>query len=186
MSYSEQLDAIAEHTADSTGMLLAALDAGEIDADTFLELASVLVLLGAAQGYRLAQLSLTAQLVRLGVPDPFPSRLPELDAAAREPAIRRQLRAALDADSPPERVRMAARSETIAGAQDGYERAIPRARGAITGWTRGLNYGACELCTWWSRNGRKYPADHTMPTHKGCLCAPVLVAGGPAARPVSQ
>lgn len=41
----------------------------------------------------------------------------------------------------------------------------------VDGWTRQLDSDPCELCTWWHRAGRIWPADHSMPTHKGCACA---------------
>ena len=46
----------------------------------------------------------------------------------------------------------------------------------VEGWTRSVS-GACQLCNWWSRDGRVWPKDHTMPRHKGCRCTqnPVLV-----------
>lgn len=43
---------------------------------------------------------------------------------------------------------------------------------AVQGWTRMLEPDACQLCQWWAREGRIWPADHEMPTHKGCLCTP--------------
>lgn len=41
----------------------------------------------------------------------------------------------------------------------------------VEGWIRQLDSDPCELCTWWHRDGRVWPADHEMPTHKGCACA---------------
>lgn len=41
----------------------------------------------------------------------------------------------------------------------------------VSGWIRQLDSDPCELCTHWSWNGRVWPADHSMPTHKGCACA---------------
>ena len=41
----------------------------------------------------------------------------------------------------------------------------------VSGWVRQLDSDPCELCTHWSWSGRVWPADHSMPTHKGCACA---------------
>lgn len=41
----------------------------------------------------------------------------------------------------------------------------------VSGWIRQLDSDPCELCTHWSWNGRVWPAEHSMPTHKGCACA---------------
>lgn len=43
-------------------------------------------------------------------------------------------------------------------------------KNTANGWIRALNPGACELCRYWSRDGRVWPAAHSMPTHKGCTC----------------
>lgn len=43
----------------------------------------------------------------------------------------------------------------------------------VTGWTRGLDGDACELCVWWWREGRVFQPDHAMPRHTGCTCEPV-------------
>ncbi|QLY27972.1 hypothetical protein H0264_21385 [Nocardia huaxiensis] len=40
----------------------------------------------------------------------------------------------------------------------------------VTGWVRELEPGACQLCTWWWRDGQVWHKDHEMPTHKGCTC----------------
>lgn len=89
MSYSEQLDALAEWTADAVAQLTEQLDAGELDADEWATLAAVLVVTAAAQAQQLAELSLTGQLVALGIPDPLPATgaavtLPDLDATRAE------------------------------------------------------------------------------------------------------
>src|SRR5699024_11600567 len=41
----------------------------------------------------------------------------------------------------------------------------------VDGWVRQLDSDPCELCRWWHRDGRIWPASHTMPAHKGCACA---------------
>lgn len=43
----------------------------------------------------------------------------------------------------------------------------------VTGWTRGMEADACQLCTWWWREGRVWPKDYTIQTHKGCTCRQV-------------
>lgn len=63
----------------------------------------------------------------------------------------------------------------------GLAEAIESARGTtqeimartaeVDGWVRQMDADPCELCRWWWRDGRIWPASHTMPTHKGCACA---------------
>ena len=45
----------------------------------------------------------------------------------------------------------------------------------VKGWKRGLDSNACQLCRWWSREGRTWPTIHVMPRHKGCLCTQIPV-----------
>lgn len=40
----------------------------------------------------------------------------------------------------------------------------------VKGWIREMDSDACQLCRWWWREGREWPAEHPMPTHKGCVC----------------
>lgn len=67
-----------------------------------------------------------------------------------------------------------ARSEVFEATQRQYS-AEMQASKITEGWTRGLEGGACQLCRWWWRDGRVWPATHTMPTHKGCHCRPIPV-----------
>lgn len=187
MSYSEQLDALGESVADQVQQLHEQHEAGELDRDTFVELALVLVLLGMAQAAALSELSLTAQLAAAGVADPFPRVVIRPDPAGREARARAALHEALSA--PPEqrteRLRMESRSETLRSGSESYSGAVSSRSDEIAGWTRGLNVDACQLCRWWHREGRVWPSDHPMPQHKGCLCAPVVKMGGRPARPVA-
>lgn len=107
---------------------------------------------------------------------------PASPAMAREDArLARLLRAAgtvtgrMEREDPAslEHARMAAhrlaRSETIEAVRDARSEAVLQSP-TVRGWTRQLERTACELCTWWSRGGRVWRANHAMPTHKGCTC----------------
>ena len=76
----------------------------------------------------------------------------------------------LSQDDPAGRLRRLALAETADSAADAYSRALTSDK-RVTGWTRALDADACQLCRWWSREGRVWPKDHPMPRHKGCLCA---------------
>ena len=67
-----------------------------------------------------------------------------------------------------------ARAEAVKAAQAGYGVTMGRSKGT-GGWIRQLESDACQLCEWWARDGRVWPADHIMPTHPGCTCAQVFV-----------
>lgn len=72
------------------------------------------------------------------------------------------------------RIERLARAEAIEAAQTGYGKAMARSK-KVQGWKRGLEADACQLCTWWWREGRIWPKDHTMPTHPGCACSQEFV-----------
>lgn len=79
-----------------------------------------------------------------------------------------------DADAVRTRLERLARAEAVATAQTASAALMRRAR-TVSGWTRQLDGDPCELCTWWHRDGRVWPSNHTMPTHKGCECAQLWV-----------
>ena len=45
----------------------------------------------------------------------------------------------------------------------------------VKGWVREMEADACQLCRWWWREGREWPSEHPMPTHKGCTCTQLPV-----------
>lgn len=49
----------------------------------------------------------------------------------------------------------------------------------VGGWVRELDSDPCQLCQWWSRDGRVWPVEHDMPVHKGCACAQQWVSAPP-------
>lgn len=61
-------------------------------------------------------------------------------------------------------------AETIEAARDRVAE-VMRGQKRVEGWTRQTDSDPCELCQWWARDGRVWPASHEMPTHKGCACA---------------
>ncbi|UYG15634.1 hypothetical protein BRM3_08220 [Brachybacterium huguangmaarense] len=70
-----------------------------------------------------------------------------------------------------------ARSEAIEAAQSAFSRTMQTSR-RVKGWKRGMEPDACELCTWWWREGRVWPKGYSLQTHKGCTCrqVPVMIA----------
>ena len=184
MSYRDQLDQLGAETARQVTELWQ-LVPDELDAETFDELAAVIIATAAAQGAVLAELSLTVELAaQTGVAvSPAAVQLPahpvDTGRLARAVATARE-----SPETAPVRLGRLARAEPVESSQRAYSRAIARHPG-VGGWRRGTNPDACELCTWWHRDGRLWPKSHQMPTHTGCLCEPVAVATG-YARPVQR
>ncbi|MCH5641434.1 hypothetical protein [Gordonia sp. ABSL49_1] len=75
--------------------------------------------------------------------------------------------------APRVRVRLErlAKSEPLEQAADAASEALAKTP-QVTGWTRQLSANACQLCRWWWREGRIWPAEHPFQHHKGCACTP--------------
>lgn len=166
------MGALCEGTAASMRALWAAYTAGRIDAATFQTAAAALVAAANARGGMVGTLALAANLsARLGaLVTPQPVKLPP--HRANPGRLEKSLGTILATeDGSGAQVERLARAEPAAAVQDGYTSAIARSP-LVEGWTRHLEIDACQLCTWWDREGRVWPKDHPMPTHPGCLCTP--------------
>lgn len=62
----------------------------------------------------------------------------------------------------------------IAAVQDGYEQSLQLDQ-LVEGWQRGMNDDACQLCRWWSHDGRVWPKAHPFQSHNGCKCQQIPV-----------
>lgn len=80
----------------------------------------------------------------------------------------------LEPDNAVMRLDRLARSETFEAAQTGTWEAIQR-QPLVHGWVRQSEGQWCQLCEWWSRDGRVWPKAHPFQRHKGCNCQPRIV-----------
>jgi len=173
VTYRTQLVKLAGRSERQAVALLAAYRAGRLDRETFVAVLAALVAGANTQAAALADLSLSASVsVALRRPVAPLGLLPPDGDADRLLKAAGTLSAVLEATPDPEaRVGRLARAEPLETAARAYSDGMARS-GQVTGWTRSLSGGACQLCTWWARDGRVWPADHPMPTHKGCTCTP--------------
>lgn len=163
---------LASRTVTGLEKLWEAFSAGRIDVATFQTAAAALVASANVSGGMMGTLALAANLTtRLGAvvaPEPV-SLAPWKVAPGRlETAVGTILSGSGD---PRVQLSRLGRAEPVEAVQDGYTGAIARSK-LLQGWIRGLEPDACELCTWWWREGRVWPRDHIMPRHKGCECMP--------------
>lgn len=170
MTYQDQLEDTATAAAVQVVAAVAAWEAGKLDAETLAVLVAAFVAAGNSLAAALADLSLAAALTtRLG------TVVPPLGIVRPAEDPDRLTKAAQTLLSLPEpsvaRWERLARAEAQEAAARAYSEAVRRSP-HVTGWTRGLSASACQLCRWWSREGRVWPADHPMPVHKGCTCHP--------------
>lgn len=145
--------------------------AGALSRREFIDSAALLILRANAQGVALAELSLSALLEAVGAPLPMPDELVDAGHWLEEDRLMQAVAASLSIDEQAEtRLERLARSEPVEATQRAFGRSMDRSE-AVEGWTRDLEGGACQLCTWWWREGEIWPTSHTMPTHKGCECS---------------
>lgn len=83
------------------------------------------------------------------------------------------------AEQDLDRVERLARDEPVEAAQRGYLdglriESLENPEGErVTGYRRGLNPDACQLCFWLWKEGYVYPVDMPMHRHTGCRCLPL-------------
>ena len=177
MSYREKLTALGDETERRVLAVYTAYLAGELSHDETVAYIAAVVAQANSSATALADLSLAAELMltlRTSVETVGVVR-PVGDLARLTKAATTVLAIAQASPVPESIVGRLARSEPLEAAAQAYSEAI-RKSPHVKGWVRQKSPGACELCTWWWRNGRVWPAAHPMPTHKGCTCSPKPVA----------
>lgn len=174
---SDRLDHLATGSGYRVLAMLDALRAGDIDLDTFRRAVAELVLDGNARAAELAlaEWERTAVMLTGTPPPPPPAPLaPHSADASRLHAAVTTITADPAGAHVASRLYRLARAEAAEAAQTTRGDAM-RATPGLGGWTRGLESDACELCTWWWREGRVWSKTHRMPRHKGCVCTQVPV-----------
>lgn len=179
MTYQDQLE---EQASSVTAQVLAAValyEAGKLTADALVSVVAAYIAAGNFAGAALADLALAAAVTvqtgtavaPLGITRP-----------ADDPDRLTRAASTLLADPAASLARWQrlAEAELKEAATRGYSEAVKRSP-RVNGWTRGLSGSACQLCQWWSRGGQVWPADHPMPTHKGCTCSQLITTPKEAA-----
>lgn len=171
-----RLGKLGDRTARQVLDILEHVVSGTIPADDLPELAVILMELGGDQAASLTVTELSAELAAIVGPSP---ELPDMRHATgnvnRVAALQAtQTIMAGDAADHAMRLERLSRSVVAEAGQRGRTSAL-RSSKLVEGWTRGLDSDSCQLCGWWSRDGRVWPKDHHMPTHPGCTCVQVPV-----------
>ena len=176
MSYMESLERLGDSTEREVSRLFSLYTAGSVTRDEFVDLATVAVSLGQQQGRAMAEVSLLAWLDAAGVVASPVAAQPIAHYTDSE-RVRKALHTVMGAgvlepDVIEKQLRRLSFSETVESSQRAFAKAMHES-GQVEGWTRGVETGACELCIWWEADGRVWPTEHSMPTHKGCVCTPI-------------
>lgn len=170
MSYQASLGAIREGSKMKVMAAWRMHARGVIDRPRFLHLAESILGHHGAFAAALADQSVALEVSRLE------KRLtPSAGVGDRRATYMTALETILDGDGDlMMQMSRLALNAPLQAAQDAYDDAI---KASGKGWRRQLEADPCQLCRWWWREGRVWPADHAMPTHPGCECV---------ARPVNQ
>lgn len=174
MRYQDQLVGLSEECERQVLAVFALFTAGQISAEeTATVIAAIVAAHNNSKAAALADVSLAATIMlALGRPVATAGVLPpEGDVIRLGKAASTVLEVADRSEVPEAIVGRLGRSEPLETAARSYSEAMNRNKW-VKGWVRHLSAGACELCRWWWRNGRVWPAGHPMPTHKGCACTP--------------
>lgn len=174
MSYEDLIAGLSEGTVRVVEQLWNAVEAGRLTTTDFHEIAADLIAVARQQGALAAQAALRAYLEANAATATIVAVAPSYAERARLAAAIGTILAS-DLDTLMQLTRLAT-NEPMDAAADAYSWAMERAEG-VTGWTRGLDSKACQLCRWWARDGRVWQPSHPMPRHPGCLCHQVPVIG---------
>ncbi|MGV9673563.1 hypothetical protein ACWDPV_23760 [Gordonia sp. NPDC003504] len=175
MTYRDTLVRLAE---DSERRVLAAYRAfvsGALTRDEAVHVIASLVSAANGQAVALADLAFAAEVMaQLGVQFPVPTQGWEPGTSDLD-RLTKAASTVLDvAEASPVSTAIVARlgrAEPLETAARSYSDAMIRS-GKTRGWTRQLSANACQLCRWWWREGRVWPAEHPFQHHKGCACIP--------------
>lgn len=176
MTYFEQIDVLAEDTADQLVQIVTSLDEGRIDRAEAIALIAAFLAAANVRATVLADLALSAQITAgTGTSVPVLG-LTRPDEAARLHRAASTLLERLppDLEAAEAQIRRIGRAEPLKAASDARSDGIARSP-LVEGWVRDRNGDECELCTWWWREGRVWPKNHPMPRHTGCVCTQRVV-----------
>ncbi|MCB0944269.1 MAG: hypothetical protein KDB49_04260 [Mycobacterium sp.] len=151
----------------------AAFEDGSIDHDTAVALIASVLNRANATAVSLADAGVAAQIeAAIGTPTSVAGVAPVDDSGRLINAVTTVLAAAKDERLV--RLSRLARSEPLNTAQQAGVDAM-QAQPLVEGWVRQLDGDPCQLCRWWSRDGRVWPKNHPFQRHPGCNCQPRVV-----------
>ena len=172
MSYEDALKGLSEGTARVVEQLWAAVESGQITRTDFPAIAADLIGIARIRGAAAAETAFRGYLeAATGVPVAVSTGASLADRDRLVKAIDVVL--ASELDTAMQLIRLAT-NEPLDAAATAYGDALGRSR-LVSGWRRGVEAGACQLCVWWAREGRVFARSHRMPRHTGCACHQIPV-----------
>ncbi len=172
MAYIDTLKGLAADTEQAVLAAYRSFVEGLIDHDDAVRIIATVIAQANGRARVLADMAIATDLmVQLQEVLP-PAGVPVPDDTVRLTKAASTVLVTAEASDVPEKiVARLARSEPLEAAADAYSDAMVRS-GRTKGWIRQMSAGACQLCRWWWREGRVWPAEHPFQHHKGCTCTP--------------
>src|SRR5690625_1875463 len=173
MSYESTLRKLSDQSKDILVKAWTAVERGTLPRDVFPNIAAEVVAIANERGRAAAEIALNGYMfAAVGAVTP-----PVVVAAVVDDRDRLQKAFATIMDSDQDITMQLERigvAEPLEAAADRMSEGIQQDQ-RVKGWVREMEAGACQLCRWWWREGREWPSEHPMPTHKGCVCTQLPV-----------
>jgi len=173
MSYESTLRKLSDQSKDILVKAWTAVERGTLPRDVFPNIAAEVVAIANERGRAAAEIALNGYMIAaVGAVTP-----PVVVAAVVDDRDRLQKAFATIMDSDQDITMQLERigvAEPLEAAADRMSEGIQQDQ-RVKGWVREMEAGACQLCRWWWREGREWPSEHPMPTHKGCVCTQLPV-----------
>ena len=173
MTYEATLKRLSDNSKDILLKAWAAVERGSLPRDVFPNIAAEVVAIANERGRAAAEIALNGYMIAaVGAVTP-----PVVVAAVVDDRDRLQKAFATILDSDQDITMQLERigvAEPLEAAADRMSEGIQQDQ-RVKGWVREMEADACQLCRWWWREGREWPSEHPMPTHKGCTCTQLPV-----------
>lgn len=168
--YEETIRQLGQSAERILIQLWQAVEEGRLPVADFPEVAARILAVANEQGRAAAEIAFNGYMTAATGQVRVPAAVPVVDNTARLTKALATI-AASDQDTLMQLARIA-NAEPLEAAARRFSESI-RADRRVKGWVRQLEPNACQLCVWWWREGRTWPKEHPMPTHKGCTCHPL-------------
>ena len=176
MSYQDSLTKLRNSTDAKVLEAWRVYGLGRITKPQFVQLAAAVIMQANGKAVALADLSLSAELLKLTGDTHAP--LGVLPKAYDQPRLEKGVQTLLDDFAAGEdidaRLTRFAMNSPLDAATNAYSDGIKQAQ-SVQGYVRQMDANPCQLCRYWWREGRIWPKDHSMPHHKGCACVQRIV-----------
>lgn len=178
MTFASKLQTVQSRISADVLQILEKYLAGEFSEEKTIKLLAFFMGSANSAAMALADMAVASELaLQTGAPVAAVGAVPPISQQETLRQAAATILASGDVRDNLDRFTRLATNQVLQAAQEGTAEAIRR--GPSRGWVRDTGGTCCQLCEWWSRDDRVWPAKHPMPTHPGCNCRqrPVIATG---------